>query len=111
MTNGRNAEPIPPSPRIDRAIQYISFPEWTFDRFRKEFPGQYEKGANIAPKKWIHFKIEVRGIVAKAYVNNEAEPSITINDLKMGADAKGAVGLWVDDGSNGYFSNLRITSE
>ncbi|WP_333805305.1 hypothetical protein [Sulfurospirillum sp.] len=110
MTNGRNAEPIPPSPRIDRAIQYISYPDWSFDRFRNEFPEQYEKGANIAPKKWIHLKIEVKGSVAKAYLNNELEPAITVSDLKMGAEAKGSVGLWVDDGSNGYFSNLQITS-
>jgi len=109
MTNGLKAEPPPPSPRNERAIQYFSYPDWRFSRFRKEFPGQYEKGASIAPRLWIPFRIEVSGTTAKAYVNNEPEPALTVTDLKMGPDAQGSVGLWVDDGSSGYFSNLRIT--
>jgi len=109
MTNGLKAEPPPPPPRNERAIQYFSYPDWRFSRSRKEFPGQYEKSANIAPKLWIPFRIEVNGTTAKAYVNDEPEPALTVTDLKMGDDAQGSIGLWVDDGSNGYFSNLRIT--
>ena len=109
MTNGLKADPPPPPPRNERAIQYFSYPDWRFSRFRKEFPGQYEKGANIGPKLWIPFRLEINGTTAKAYVNNEPEPALTVTDLKMGADARGSVGLWVDDGSDGYFSNLRIT--
>jgi len=50
MTNGRLVQPAPPAPRIDRAIQYVSHPEWTFERFRETAPGAYERGANIAPR-------------------------------------------------------------
>jgi hypothetical protein len=110
MTNGLKAEPPPPPPRNERAIQYFSYPDWSFARFRKEFPGRYEKAANIGPKQWIRLRLEINGTVAKAYVNNEPEPALTVKDLRMGADAKGAIGLWVDDGSDGYFSNLRITN-
>jgi len=109
MTNGLKAEPPPPPPRDARAIQYFSYPDWRFSRSRKEFPGQYEKAANIAPRVWIPLRIEINGTTAKAYVNNEPEPALTVTDLKMGPDAQGSIGLWVDDGSNGYFSNLRIT--
>jgi len=31
-----------------------------------------------------------------------------VNDLKHGADASGGVGLWVDIGTEGHFTNLHI---
>jgi len=33
---------------------------------------------------------------------------LTVEDLKLGPAARGAVGLWVDIGTEGYFANLRI---
>jgi hypothetical protein len=39
--NGRKTNP--PSPRDKRAIQYFAYPDWKFDRLRKEYPdGLYE---------------------------------------------------------------------
>jgi len=32
-----------------------------------------------------------------------------INDLKLGSDASGAVGLYVDNGTDGFFRNLKVT--
>ena len=107
MTNGRLAQPVPPEPRIERAIQYVAKPNWDFSVFREKFPGQYEKGANIAPKTWIRYRIDVNGNQARAYVNGESEPSLVINDIKH-ANQSGAIGLWVDDGTSAYFRNLKI---
>lgn len=109
MTNGLKAVPPPPAPRNARAIQYFSYPDWPFARLRKEFPGQYEKAADIAPKEWAQLRLVVDGNTVTAYVNKSLEPTLVVKDLKLGADAKGAIGLWVDDGSDAYFSNLRIT--
>ena len=42
--NGRKTNP--PSPRDKRAIQYFAYPDWKFDRLRKEYPdGRYESRA------------------------------------------------------------------
>jgi hypothetical protein len=107
MTNGRLAQPVAPEPRIERAIQYVAKPNWDFSVFREKFPGQYEKGANVAPKTWIRYRIEVNGNQARAYVNGESEPSLVINDIKH-ANQLGAIGLWVDDGTSAYFRNLKV---
>ena len=104
-TNGRGAPP----PRNEHAIQYYAYPDWKFDRTRKESPGKYEKGADIGPGEWIHFRIVVDGVVAKAYVNNQPEPVLVVDDLKLGAGARGAIGLWVGNGTEAYFANLVVT--
>lgn len=95
--------------RKKHAVQYYSYPDWPFDRFRKEAPEQYEAAAPIAPGEWEKVKIEVEGQVAKLYINDEPEPVLVVNDLKLGPDARGKIGLWVDNGTNGFFRNLKIT--
>jgi hypothetical protein len=104
-TNGRGA----PSPRNEHAIQYYAYPDWKFDRTRRESPGKYEKGADIGPGEWIHFRIVVDGAVAKAYVNDQAEPVLVVDELKLGAGERGAIGLWVGNGTEAYFANLVVT--
>jgi hypothetical protein len=48
--NGRKTNP--PSPRDKRAIQYFAYPDWKFDRLRKEYPdGRYESGADICRRR------------------------------------------------------------
>jgi hypothetical protein len=34
---------------------------------------------------------------------------LIVNDLKHGADQSGAIGLWVDVGTEGYFTDLRVS--
>jgi hypothetical protein len=53
-------------------------------------------------------KIIVKGSQAKLYLNNQKEPSLIVNDLKLGTDAKGGIGLFVDVGTEGYFSDIKI---
>jgi len=93
--------------RKKHAVQYNFYPDWPFDRFREEAPDQYEAPAPIAPGEWLKVKIEVEGQVAKLYINDE--PVLVVNDLKLGPDTKGKIGLWVDSGTNGFFRNLKIT--
>ena len=104
-TNARADEQV----RRNHAIQYFSYPDHKFDRLRKEAPEKYESYADMALDEWITMKIEVDGTVAKLYLNNNEQPSLIVNDLKMGADESGAIGLWVDVGTEGFFSDLRIT--
>jgi hypothetical protein len=107
MTNGRLAQPTPAEPRISRAIQYTAHPDFHFDVSRKNFPGKYERGANIAPAMWIHFRLEISGSQVKAYINDEKEPALTVEDMKLG-NTNGKIGLWLDDGTAAYFSNIKI---
>jgi hypothetical protein len=90
--------------RRNRSIQYFSYPNFKFTDSRASAPGQYEAYADIAPDKWIKLRIEVRGTTAKLFIDGAKRPNLIVNDLKMGAGQSGSIGLWVDIGTEGFFS-------
>lgn len=94
--------------RRNRSVQYFSYPDFKFTDSRKSAPGVYETYADMALNRWIKLKIEVKGAKAKLYIDNAKQPNLIVNDLKMGADPSGFVGLFVDIGTEGYFRNLKI---
>ncbi len=106
-TNGRADNQL----RRNRSIQYFSFPDYKFERLRKEAPGEYESYADMGLNEWIKLKIIVKDSKAKLFINDSKQPSLIVNDLKHGVDSVGAVGLWVDIGTEGYFSDLKIQPE
>jgi hypothetical protein len=103
-TNGRSDD----IKRRSHATQYFSYPDFKFDRLHSEFPGRYESPANIGLNEWIQLKIVVTGKGASLFINNADTPALIVDDLKRGADTTGAIGLWVDVGTDGYFSDLRV---
>ena len=103
-TNGRAEDQL----RRNRATQYFSYPDFKFDRLRTEAPGQYESYADMGLNEWIKIKIEVNGEKAKLYLQESKHPVLIVNDLKHGANASGGIGLWVDVGTEGYFTDLRV---
>jgi hypothetical protein len=105
MTNGRLNVPPPPPPRIDRAIQYVAHPDFHFDVSREAFPGRYEKGADIAIGRWHRLRLEVQGTHLRALV--DGVDVLAVDDLHY-AGRRGPVGLFVGDGSRGFFTNLSI---
>ena len=94
--------------RRNHSIQYYSYPDYKFDRLRKESPEQYESYADMEMNKWITIRIEVKDAQAKLFINNNQQPSLIVNDLKHGANASGAIALWVETGTEGYFKDLKI---
>lgn len=106
-TNGRCENQI----RRNASTQYFSYPEYKYDRFRREAPGKYESYADMGLNEWIDIRIEVRGEQAHLYLNNGNQPVLVVTDLKHGPEASGAIGLWVDIGTEGFFRDLRITRE
>jgi hypothetical protein len=62
-------------------------------------------------KEWIDLKIEVNGAQAKLFINGHKQPSLIVNDLKHGPNTSGALGLWVDVGTEGYFSDVGIRND
>ena len=103
--NGQKTNP--PSPRDRRAIQYFAYPDWKFDRLREQYPdGDYEAGADIGPDEWISLKLDIDDTRLTATVNGTE--TLTLSETKA-APVAGAVGLFVDIGSESFFSNLKIT--
>ena len=89
-------------------MQYISFPEFPWQKLRKETPSKYEAYVDLVPGEWNKVKIEVRGRKARLYVNGAEQPTLIVNDLKHGV-SKGGIALWVGPGTVAHFSNLRVT--
>lgn len=94
--------------RRNRSTQYFAYPDFKFTDSRKTAPGVYESYEDMELNKWITIKIVVKGQQAKLYLDERTQPSLVINDLKLGKDANGAIGLFVDIGTEGYFKDLII---
>ncbi|MFZ4809580.1 MAG: hypothetical protein ACOYLQ_20180 [Hyphomicrobiaceae bacterium] len=107
MTNGSRNTPPPPAPRNVFAVQYISFPDRYWRKLRQEHPNKYEQPAPVAIETWHKLRVEISGSIARVFVDGEAV--LTVDDVRF-PDRKGRIGLWVDDGTAGYFANLRVTT-
>ncbi|WP_106449244.1 hypothetical protein [Trichococcus alkaliphilus] len=103
-TNGRNENQL----RRNRSTQYFSYPDYKFDRLRAESPGEYESYADMGLDEWIDLKVKVDGEHAELYVNNSKHPVLLVNDLKHGPDKEGAIALWVEEGTEGFFKDLKV---
>jgi hypothetical protein len=103
-TNGRAED----QERRNHAAQYISHPDWPWFRLRKETPSKYESYVDLMPDVWTKVKIDVRGDRARLYVHDQEHPTLVVNDLKTGAQGRGAVALWLDRGTVAHFRNLRV---
>jgi hypothetical protein len=63
---------------------------------------------DLEPGVWTRMRIEVAGATARLYVHGNSQPNLIVNDLKHGL-SEGGVALWIGPGTEGFFSNLRIT--
>ncbi len=104
--NGRAPDQV----RRNHTLQYVSVPDWPWERLRKEYPEMYESYADMDSGEWVHLRIVVRGTAASLYVGEAKRPNLIVNDLKLG-DSTGGVALWIGPGTEGYFRNLRISAE
>jgi hypothetical protein len=94
----------------NRSTQYEADPGYQWQRLRRESPGTYESYVDLEPGAWTKVKIEVKGTTARLFVNGASQPSLVVNDLKLG-DGRGKVALWARISSEAYFSNLRVASD
>ena len=103
-TNGRGCgDPV----RRAHGCQYFSYPGYTFSYFREFGVEGYEASVEtIALGEWSHIRAEVRDGSAEFFVNGERV--LGVDGLKHGPEARGAVGLYVDIGTDGFFRHLRI---
>ena len=103
-TNGRAEDQI----RRNHSIQYFSYPDYPYTRLRKESPEQYETHADMGLNEWTQLRIEVKDQRATLFLNHNKYATLVVNDLKHGADTSGAIGLFVDVGTEGFFRDLQI---
>ncbi len=106
-TNGRADD----QERRNHSVQYISYPDFPWYKLRKEFPEKYESYVDLVPGEWTKVKIEISGATAKLYVHGSTQPTLIVNDLKLGPDNTGSLGLWIGPGTEAHFANLQITKD
>jgi len=103
-TNGRADDQL----RRNHSVQYSSAPDYEWLRLRTESPGKYETYVDLVPGQWTHLKIEVSEVKMRLYVNRVSQPTLIVNDLKLG-DTTGGVALWIGVGTEAHFANLQIS--
>ena len=91
----------------NHSLQYVSEPDFGWQRLRQENPGVYESYSDLETGAWTKVKIVVAGAKAQLYVNGADQPSLIVNDLKLG-DSHGQIALWSHTTTEGYFSNLSV---
>ena len=93
-----------------RAVQYIAWPAYTWEKLRRERTGEFEAPIRPLPDPngWFHVRVEVANDRVRVFVDRALEPCLTTTRL---AQAHGrAVGLFVDS-ADGMYANLRITPD
>jgi hypothetical protein len=94
--------------RRSRSVQYISHPQYTWDKLRTDHPGKYENKVNPVPQPddWFHVKVVVEGNSITVFVDNSSQPSLSVQPIGNLSDGK--LGFWVGNNSDGTFANLVI---
>lgn len=98
----RSADPVERS----HAVQYVAWPEHTWEALRAQAPGVYESAITPVPDPsgWFHARIEIARTTVKVFVDDAAQPTLVVTRLSFGI---GKVGLWVDS-QEGAFANLEL---
>ena len=94
--------------RRNHSAQYISHPDFTWDRLRKEQPGVYESYVDLEPGAWTRVRIVVKGGDARLFVHGAEQPTLVVTDMKR-PPTRGSVALWIGPGTEAFFRNLTIT--
>jgi len=94
--------------RHNWGVQYMSLPEFPFDKLRKEHPLEYEHAVNPVPfpDDWFHARIVVNRDSILVYVNHSADYCLKVPVLSNRHN--GRIGIWSDE-LPGDFANLTIT--
>ena len=92
----------------NHSVQYYAYPDFKFDRLRKEAPGRYETYADIGLNEWITLRLEVKDRKATLFINGQKNPSFVVANM-LGTSTHGQIALWVDIGTLGYFKDLKVS--
>jgi len=97
------------SVRRIHAVQYISHPNFTWEKLRKERNAVFEKEIINPPNPndWFTMKLVVNNTTVKAYINNASQSSLTVE--KLNNTTSGKIGLFTAGSSGGDFKIIKIT--
>ena len=97
--------------RTGHSVQYISHPEFTWQKLRTDFPEQFENPVSPVPNpdNWFHAKVVVNWPNVKVFIENNQVPSL---DVTMKSTfKKGKIGFWAGNGSDGWYKNLVVLQQ
>jgi hypothetical protein len=96
--------------RKKHTVQYISQPDYTWEKLRNEHPLIYENAVNPFPqaKDWFHARIIVGKDSITVYVNHSPKASLKVK--KLNNSNNGMIGLW-NFGLDGDFANLVVKKD
>lgn len=92
--------------RLHYAIQYFSHPDHSADALNEAASGQYDAPANVRTGQWFRLKAEINKNQGIFYI--DGSKVLVVERLFHGSELKGPIGLFVEPGSEGYFSKLEI---
>lgn len=97
------------SVRRVHAVQYISHPDFTWEKLRNERNAVFEKEIINPPNPnhWFTMKLVIDSTTVKVYINNATMPSLTVE--KLNNRKTGKIGLFTADSSGGDFKTVQIT--
>lgn len=106
-TNGRHCtDPV----RRAHGCQYFSYPGYTFGYFREFGITAYEAPVELALDEWFTLRAVIRDESAAFYLNDSAQPVLTVPQMKHGAGQAGALGIYVDVGTEAFVSSIEVDS-
>ena len=89
-------------------MQYISQPNFTWEKLRKEQNAVFEKAIIHPPdpNDWFKMKLVVDNRTVKVYINNAPQASLIVE--KLDDRHSGKIGLFTADSSGGDFKTIKI---
>ena len=103
-TNAMTEDPV----RKAHGCQYFSYPGYTFAYFREFGITGYEAPIRYGLDEWVELKAVIQDDHAEFYLNEEAEPVLSVDGLKHGKDAHGSVGFFSEIGTEAFFKDLEV---
>lgn len=94
--------------RHQHAVQYIAVPANDWPQLRQAFPEEFENpvDGSIDPAGWIPLRVVIAAKSVRVFVGGSSSPALEVR--RLGASDTGLIGLWVGNGSDGGFANLRV---
>ena len=55
-------------------------------------------------------RVDISGTRAELWIDDAARPVLIVTDLKLGGARSRGIGWWIEAGTTGYFSGLKVTA-
>jgi hypothetical protein len=87
----------------------MTLPDFDWPRLREQFPEEFENpvSASLSPTDWVPLRVVVAAQRVQIFAGADHAPALDVR--KLGTLSGGTIGLWLGNGSDGDFANLRIT--